>query len=123
MRRTSSIISLILILAFAVACSKPFVHYTYKPLAMSKVVAEEIAKTAKEFHTEGKITDAQLERVRQAYEKARLLNNAVIDTLVALIDAGVDPRYDANYNKLIEDFNAALKDLYNIAKEFKIIKE
>jgi len=111
----------VVIMLSVAACSKPWISKTYKPLALSKARAEGIATTAKSYHTQGKLTDAQLDKVRNLYEKGRLANDLVVDSLIASLNAGIDPKYSTAYDAALKDLKEILDDLYNLGIEFKLL--
>ena len=80
----------ILLLIMLTSCIGIF-DSSYKTLALSKVSAEGIAKTAKDLHKQNVISDKNIADLKHIYEKARLANDAVIAAMVTAIDNGIRP--------------------------------
>lgn len=112
----------ILLLAMLSSCISVF-DSSYKTLALTKVSAEGIAKTAKTLHTQRILSDEDISKIRHIYEKARIANDAVIDAMITAIDNGIRPETSEDYLINIAVYNNILIELMDKAKELNIIKE
>jgi hypothetical protein len=115
---------LIFVLLISTACTKLIqTDQPYKTLALSKATAEEIVSTAKAMNKNCQLSDVDLSKIKVLYERARKLNDLIIDSMITALNLGIDPRTTADYNQTIEQFSTVLRDLYNLAIEFKIVKQ
>ena len=92
----------------------------YKRLAITKVIAEEIASTAKELHRQEIIDHDQLQSVKKLYERCRSANDVVIDVMLTALDTGIVPHTDPNYIDAIENLKTTMADLAKFAASIGI---
>ncbi|MBT9175674.1 MAG: hypothetical protein DDT22_01358 [candidate division WS2 bacterium] len=95
----------------------------YKEIALGKIAAEELVSVAKRMHRDKLLSDADLERVRIAYESARRANDVVISMFITSLNLGIDPRTNIEYNRMLDSYMRLMQDLLNLSVELKIIKE
>ena len=112
----------ILVIFLLVSCTG-LVKDSYKPLALSKVTAEQIARTTKQLHAQGLISDEVVAKIKKVYEDARLANDFVINAAIMAIDAGIRPEDSPDYVAALETYNRLLGELLNLALQYSIIKE
>lgn len=93
-----------------------------KGLALSKSAAENIAKTAIQMNMQGKLSEADLTRIQQLYEKGQKAQSIVIETLKMSLELGSDPKTNENYNKALQSYAVIVQQLLELAIELKIVK-
>ncbi|MBT9168605.1 MAG: hypothetical protein DDT19_01952 [Syntrophomonadaceae bacterium] len=124
MKRKFILITLIITsLLFSGCVTIPKKEPPYKEIALGKIAAEELVSVAKCMHRNKLLSDADLERVRIAYESARRANDVVISMFIASLNHGIDPRTDPEYNRMLDSYVRLMQDLLNLGVELKIIKE
>jgi len=117
---------LFLILAFMVnaviyscAMLKPEVT---QGLALSKASAENIAKTAIQMNKEGKLSNENLVKVQQIYEKGQKSQQIVIESLKMSLELGSNPKTNENYNKALQSYAIIIQQLLDLAIQLKLVK-
>ena len=98
------------------------IKQSYKPLAYSKVTAEEIAITTKNLYAQGLIDKDTYNAIKNAYEKARLANSAVIDAVIVALDSGIRPEDSPEYQIAMQRYLKLLNELVNLAIKYGIIE-
>jgi len=96
---------------------------TYKTLALSKIGAEGIARTAKELYNSGNLSEENLLKVKGLYEKSRLVNDLIINSLIISLELGKDPITNTDYNDALQTYRKIIQNLWDIAVEFNLIKK
>ena len=95
---------------------------TFKALALSKVAAEEIVRTAKDLNSAGELSDENLLKVKEAYEVAKLANHTLINSMIMAIDLGRDPITDKAYNNALQRYREATQNLWDLGFSLGLIE-
>lgn len=110
-----------LMTVYPVGCAtlKPEVTQT---LALSKASAETIARTAIQMNREGKLSEKDLTRIQELYNKGQKAQSIVIESLKMSLELGQNPKTNANYNAALQSYAIIIQQLLNLAIELKLVK-
>ena len=122
MKKVLSVSILSIFIFIVVACTLQQQKPTYKFFALSKITVETIVSQAKLMNKQGNLSDEDLLKIRNFYDKAREANNTVIDTLITALDAGIQPDSSPDYTKALIAYNEILKEFLNLAVDLNLIK-
>ena len=115
MKKILSVSILSIFIFMGVACTLQQQKPTYKYFALSKITVETIVSQAKLMNKDGNLSDEDLLKIRNFYNKAREANNTVIDTLITALDAGIQPDSSPGYIKALDAYNSILRDFLKLA--------
>lgn len=91
-------------------------------LALSKASAEAIARMAIQMNKEGKLSDKDLARVQDLYNKGQKAQLIVIESLKMTLELGQNPKTNANYNATLQSYSIIIQQLLDLAIELKLVK-
>lgn len=91
-------------------------------LALSKASAETIARSAIQMNREGKLSEKDLTRVQELYNKGQKAQLIVIESLKMTLELGQDPKTNTNYNAALQSYAVIIQQLLDLAIELKLVK-
>lgn len=117
-----SILIIIAVMILSITSCASISDTTIKTMAITKVTVEEAVRTAKQLYAAGDLSEDNLFMVKEYYERARMANDLVIDSMILALDLGNNPIEDADYNAAYSSFQKTMDDFWNLAVELNLVK-
>jgi hypothetical protein len=96
---------------------------SYKALSVSKNTAVSIVSSAKALHKEGMINDAQIEKLKTAYQTLQAVQSSLIVAQQAAIDAGDNPTTSARVTQVTTTLLNAMNTFVQLAIDLGVIQQ
>lgn len=117
-----SILIIIAVMILSITSCASISDTTIKTMAITKVTVEEAVRTAKQLYAAGDLSEDNLFMIKEYYERARMANDLVIDSMILALDLGNNPIEDADYNAAYSSFQKTMDDFWNLAVELNLVK-